>query len=102
MALSRRTLTRVVLLTVIVLCGSHRLWGCPNVGKLTITYSWIPDRVVDVQNSGVPSSAVDTALANWNLVLGGPVDCYGPSFQVNGGSGPMLDLAYTAIPNQGN
>jgi hypothetical protein len=70
MAPSHRTLTRLILLAVIVLCGSHTLWGCPNVGKLTITYSWIPYRVVGVQNSGVPSSAVDTALANWNSALG--------------------------------
>lgn len=48
--------------------------SCPNIGRLTITYSWRPDAVVVVQNSGVDYSAVDTALDNWNL------GCHWPQF----------------------
>jgi hypothetical protein len=95
-----RNLLRATVLLVSVLWTLPTIAQCPNVTHITITYSWAPNRQVAVTNNNVPSTPLNTALANWTGAANGPVDCYGPHFG-GAGNGATVHFNWTNLGNSG-
>ena len=57
-----------LLITVLMVsCVSFAQCSSPNPSNIILT--WEPDALVQVNNAGVPSSSLGTALSNWNQAL---------------------------------